>query len=414
MGDTYGGQTITAIWSGSDVIGTGWSEPKWAYFGDKVEKVVFTDGFAAMKPNSLNRWFMNFTNMTTIEGMENLNTSEVTTMNSAFYECEKLTRLDLDNFEVSKLRNTATMFAGCDNLETIFCGKSWEVASSGSMFNSCYKLKGAVAYNHSETSCTMANPQNGYFTKKEMTLKNDEDNTDEIAKFDGIKDVKVTLDGRSFARTGKWNTVVLPFDLTIAGSPFAHDGVTARELDVVNVYDGMQTGFDSSTGTLYLYFKESTNELKAGVPYIIKWDAADTNISGPVFTDVTINAKAIEPVKSQDGKVQFRGSYKPVEFTANDKETLYLGSSNNLIYPNAAVTMKSLRAYFHVDLNGGTAQIKSAVMNFGAEPTAIKLVDDEQPTSTDGAWYTVDGTKLSGKTTAKGVYIHNGVKVVVK
>ena len=33
---------------------------------------------------------------------------------------------------------------------------------------------------------------------------------------------------------------------------------------------------------------------------------------------------------------------------------------------------------------------------------------------TDESWYTIGGTRLSGKPTQKGVYIHQGKKVVVK
>jgi hypothetical protein len=40
----------------------------------------------------------------------------------------------------------------------------------------------------------------------------------------------------------------------------------------------------------------------------------------------------------------------------------------------------------------------------------VLTVDDME----NGSWYTVDGRKLQGKPTAKGLYIINGRKVVVK
>ena len=51
-----------------------------------------------------------------------------------------------------------------------------------------------------------------------------------------------------------------------------------------------------------------------------------------------------------------------------------------------------------------------------AETTGIEAIDNEQFTMDDaaGAWYTIDGVKLSGKPAQKGVYIHNGKKIVVR
>ena len=38
----------------------------------------------------------------------------------------------------------------------------------------------------------------------------------------------------------------------------------------------------------------------------------------------------------------------------------------------------------------------------------LRLMDNE------GNWYTIDGRRLSGKPTRKGIYIHNNVKVVIR
>ena len=52
-----------------------------------------------------------------------------------------------------------------------------------------------------------------------------------------------------------------------------------------------------------------------------------------------------------------------------------------------------------------------------ATPTAIdtqRLTAVQRLTNNGDNWYTIDGRRLSGKPTRKGVYIHNGVKVVVR
>jgi alpha-amylase len=50
------------------------------------------------------------------------------------------------------------------------------------------------------------------------------------------------------------------------------------------------------------------------------------------------------------------------------------------------------------------------------DPTGINSVDNSQSAigSEAGAWYTIDGRKLSGKPAQKGIYIVNGRKVAVK
>ena len=51
-----------------------------------------------------------------------------------------------------------------------------------------------------------------------------------------------------------------------------------------------------------------------------------------------------------------------------------------------------------------------------ADPTGINSIDNSQSAigSEVGAWYTIDGRKLSGKPAQKGIYIVNGRKVAVK
>lgn len=47
------------------------------------------------------------------------------------------------------------------------------------------------------------------------------------------------------------------------------------------------------------------------------------------------------------------------------------------------------------------------------EMTGISPTSHHSPLAT-GIWYTLDGRRLSGKPTAKGIYINNGQKVIIK
>ena len=305
------------IWSGNDVTKTGWGTPQWSGVANTATTVVFDASFANVKPNSLFKWFNGFSQLSTITGIEYLNTSEVTTMNATFADCGSLETLDVNGFDVSKVTNSTTMFMNCDDLTTIYCESTWNIGTSTDMFIGCIKLAGAVKYNYNKVTSTMANPLTGYFTwKKSVILEDNDDNSDAIDDNKNISGMTVTLNGRTFYKDGDWNTVCLPFDLngsTFLASPFS-SAIEIKELDTDREYDGHKTGFDASTGTLYLYFKDvnfdddtTDNEytdyegMKAGVPYLVKWPTG-SNITNPVFTGVTINATApSEVVASNTG-----------------------------------------------------------------------------------------------------------------
>ena len=46
--------------------------------------------------------------------------------------------------------------------------------------------------------------------------------------------------------------------------------------------------------------------------------------------------------------------------------------------------------------------------------TAINTVTVTKPAAFDNLWYTIDGRRLNGEPTQRGIYIHNGQKFVVK
>ena len=165
-GDNYNGQTITALWSGEEVTDIGWNTPGWYGYRASVKKVVFSSNFGAVRPTSLYYWFCLMTNLEEIEGLEYLNTSEVTIMNSTFYSCAKLTTLDLNTFDTGNVTNSSSMFRACTALTTIYCDNTWEIETDDWMFYECENLKGAIEYAKVLMSSKNANPINGYFTGK--------------------------------------------------------------------------------------------------------------------------------------------------------------------------------------------------------------------------------------------------------
>ena len=415
QGDTYQGQTVTNVWSGTNVTNVGWGTPKWNAIAADVERVVFDKTFTWVRPKSLFKWFCFMNNLEEIEGLEYLNTSEVTNMNSMFYECYKLTTLDLNKFDVSKVTNATSMFQYTTRLTTIYCDNVWNITTAADMFASTYNLAGAVNYSGSKTDGNMANPITGYFTSR-TTLVDNEDNSSLLTARNQYYG-NVTIEGRSLVRNNTWNTLCLPFNV-YDGDEGDNKSFTGTPLEGATVKTLSSSSFDANTGTMTMNFG-SANTIEAGKPYIVKWESGE-KIENPVFNKVTINNQ-INNVETN--AVTFCGVFKPFILEANDNTKLYMGNNNTLYYPSKERTINSFRAYFQLadgitagNLTSGTQGIKAFVLDFDNEQTTgiigAAINDNEEMTS--DKWYTLDGRRLAGKPTQKGVYINNGSKVVIK
>ena len=152
---------------GAYVLNEGASEPGWLTHKNEIKEVVFDASFACARPTSCYYWFCGCSKLTGIEGIENLNTENVTNMNSMFDRCSALTLLDLTNFNTAKVSDMSYMFMGCSALTTIFVSDKFvtnQVTSSDNMFHMCINLIGATEYDGSKTDHNYANYENGYFS----------------------------------------------------------------------------------------------------------------------------------------------------------------------------------------------------------------------------------------------------------
>lgn len=245
-----------------------------------------------------------------------------------------------------------------------------------------------------------------------FTLDNDQANKSVIEANNGTT-TEATLHGRTLYKDGKWNTICLPFDVTLAGSPLA--GAEARILS--------SSSYDN--GALTLNFSDPVETIEAGKPYIIKWEkpvnyvaydpaypeAMCSDIVNPVFTDVTIQTGYSHVTTDH---VDFRGWYSYQEMTSELHSVLFVGSGNRLYWPSEHAILGACRAYFRLN-NGLIADdIVSARMAFDIDFTGITTLNIDRRSSDDDGWYTIDGRKLDGQPTRKGLYIHGGHTVVIK
>ncbi|MBQ9641834.1 MAG: BspA family leucine-rich repeat surface protein [Bacteroidaceae bacterium] len=407
---TYDGQTVTKVYSVSLDTYTGlpaWNEST-EDVDTKATKVVFRDNFKTVTPKSCQQWFQNFWELTEIVGLEYLNTSEVENMDFMFDGCEKLEKLDVSNFDVTKVASALSMFKNCSSLKTIYCNKVWTISNNASMFYNCTSLKGGIAYVESKADGDLATPKGGYFTAR-LTIN--AENLNQYVDYYG----DITLNC-SLYKDGHWNTLCLPFDVT------NFSNTVLKDATVKYFY---RTDFDDKDNTLTLNFTEMELPIEACTPFIVKWADSGSKdaVTSHQFYGVTIKTDGSKAIVKTD-IIHFKSCFEATPFPLGkeDNTMLYLGSDDNLYYPGAdGVTIAAFHAYFQLQkgysiATSGSAKIRNFVMNFDGEDdgTATGIASLPEDTKDAATWYTLDGRRLSGQPTQKGIYINNGKKFMIK
>ena len=211
------------------------------------------------------------------------------------------------------------------------------------------------------------------------------------------ENVYVTLK-RTFFHDNAWNTLCLPFDVDANKVATAFADAEIREIDL-----------SKCTGNT-IQFVPAT-EIKAGVPYIIKWNenVADAQTFEKTFEGVTLVAEP-KPVKVNND-ITFTGFYNKTTADKLGESVAAIGAENKLFKVTSG-EMKGFRAAF--------------VLNSNAQPSAIKLVIDGTATGIEDL--VIDGVKANGRVynlngqyvgnslngLQPGLYIQNGKKIVVK
>ena len=144
----YATETLTFRYKGVKPEGAydlneGEGRPAWINQSDNIKKVVFDTSFAMARPTSCYWWFAGCKNLTEIEGVENLNTRNVTSMRNMFDACSNLESLDLSNFDTQNVIYMNYMFYGCSKLTSLNLSKfnNQKVTGMISIFEGCSGLK---------------------------------------------------------------------------------------------------------------------------------------------------------------------------------------------------------------------------------------------------------------------------------
>ena len=156
----YADGTLTFFLASKETLGEneygiygGWAKPTWLVNKNNVTKVVFDPAFANARPTNCYAWFQGCVNLTSIEGIEYLNTSQVTDMHNMFSECSHLQTTDFSGFDTRKVKDMSYMFHNCGSLKSLDISNfnTSEVTDMRGMFESCIGLT-SLDLSHLNTS----------------------------------------------------------------------------------------------------------------------------------------------------------------------------------------------------------------------------------------------------------------------
>ena len=129
----------------------------WQNYVSNIISVVFDATFAnCTSVTSTRYWFQAFTNLTSITGLENLNTSNVTDMTLMFNGCSNLTSLDVSHFNTDNVTEMRYMFGDCRNLTRLDVShfNTRNVQDMTNMFDGCSGLTNLDLRNFDTSSVT--------------------------------------------------------------------------------------------------------------------------------------------------------------------------------------------------------------------------------------------------------------------
>ena len=198
-----------------------------------------------------------------------------------------------------------------------------------------------------------------------------------------------------------WNGLVLPFDMTVA------DAKSKFNASDVKAFSGISV--DATNGTT-LKFEDATS-IEAGVPVMIKVNTASTT-NEYLIDGVFLPGTALAPKSYTESGVtySFKGTYANENLTGQTFALIQGSHFYNYDGTETSVSAKTFRAYF---LNE-TPEVSSSKLH-GFDIDGILTGITEVKRNADGnADKMFDLQGRSVKNAAKGLYIKNGKKVIVK
>ena len=233
--------------------------------------------------------------------------------------------------------------------------------------------------------------------------------------------IEYTYDYEGKADNGKngnsWSSIMLPYNVTKVTAT-SNENVT-KEIDWFHSNDDNKGNFwlkeftDDGVGTVNFDFVK-VKDMKAYTPYIIafpgdqwgtKYQMNDKTIKFIGENVTVLNGSTLSTITGSN--------YRFIGKTVTDgTENIYcLNADGNQFELKTSGGSNPFRAYFKADTFDRT--MTSLAIGSGSGTTDIQTFEPTSKPQTD-SWYTLDGRRISGQPTQKGLYIVNGKKIVIK
>jgi len=212
-------------------------------------------------------------------------------------------------------------------------------------------------------------------------------------------------------------TVCLPFDMDLSG----RDDLMVYTLSYIK--DGSE-----------MVFTQTAKKIEAGKPYLIVIHKGELELLGhsPLTTTASEGVRVYDWENREQPLGWWRGTLTKIESADAAAMMAYalqsVGDFRRIRPDTPYAWWGAFRSMYCPDELPGTNRFtinKGAFGGFGgntpditfegdAEIDAETIISPAEIAERADAWYTVNGVRLSGKPSQKGVYIHGGRKVVVK
>ena len=424
-----------------------------------VTTAIFDASFADYYPTSTAYWFDDCYYLTSVSGLENLKTDNVTNMSCMFSECQKLISLDLSGFNTANVMDMSSMFSGCYNLQTIYVGDGWSTASvtkGSDMFNQCEDIIGGqgTLYDPSNTDYTYAhidrgNESPGYFSTlgqpqfpRAYAVLNEEGNT--VTFYYDLQKLNrkgIKIDNSYPYPYGSVTTVVI--DASLADyypTSTAHWFMECSSLASIAGLENLNT--DNVTDMSYMFYGCSSltsldlSNLKTDnltdMSCMFRECSNLTNLNLSSFktdnvTDMSWMFYECSSIKSLDLSGFNTNNVTNMEYmfgSCSDLQTIYAGDSwsianvtrgvstfslcKNLTGGQGTTYDKSHTNYIYARIDGGPSN--PGYFTYKASTGINSVVVDSG--RNNSLIYNLSGQRLT--TPQKGINIINGKKVVIK
>lgn len=287
--------------------------PGWYDVVNDIKKIVFEPSFADARPTSCQYWFFNYRGEE-IEGLEYLNTSEVTNMVYMFSSCYSLKKLDVSKFNTGKVTNFKCMFSDCGSLTSLDVSSfnTENVTNMEKMFFLCKSLTSLDLSNFNTKNVTNMNKMFDMcfnITSIKLSKFNTSNVTDMGSMFgecNSLSSIDVTNFNTSNVEEMSWMFSECKSLTTLDLSSFNTEKVTRMR----NMF-----GFCSSLTTIYASEKFVTNNVTESYQMFGGCKA----LKGAIAYDE--NKTGQECANCNDGYFTYKefSSIKPLIDSTNDK-----------------------------------------------------------------------------------------------